>query len=164
MNFVTTFAVVAALLGSALMGGVFFAFSNFVMKALGRLPVPDGIAAMQSINVVVINPVFLGTFVGTAVISALVAVLAVAGWGASSAPYMLLGSLFYLGGTFLVTGLGNVPLNHRLAAVSQTDPAAQALWHYYLDRWTMLNTLRTISALLAALMFIVGLLQSGNTL
>ena len=31
-------------------GGVFFAFSTFVMKALARLPHAQAIAAMQSIN------------------------------------------------------------------------------------------------------------------
>ena len=30
---------------------MFFAFSTFVMQALARLPPPQGIAAMQSINV-----------------------------------------------------------------------------------------------------------------
>ena len=35
-----------------------------------------------------------------------------------------IGALFYLVGTFLVTALGNVPLNDQLAAVSATDPAA----------------------------------------
>ena len=58
-----------ALLGSALVGGVFFAFSSFVMKALSRLPAAEGIAAMQSINVVVLNPSFLGAFMGTAILS-----------------------------------------------------------------------------------------------
>jgi uncharacterized membrane protein len=58
MNLLTTFAVVIALLGSALIGGIFFAFSSFVMKALARVPSPEGIAAMQSINVVVLNPSF----------------------------------------------------------------------------------------------------------
>ncbi len=43
-------------LGSALVAGVFFAFSTFVMKALGRLQPEQGIAAMQSINVTVLNP------------------------------------------------------------------------------------------------------------
>jgi len=43
-------------LGSGLIAGAFFAFSTFVMGALGRLPAAHGIAAMQSINVVVINP------------------------------------------------------------------------------------------------------------
>jgi uncharacterized membrane protein len=42
-------------LGCGLIGGVFFAFPSFVMNALARLPAAQGIAAMQSINVVVIN-------------------------------------------------------------------------------------------------------------
>ncbi len=58
MTSLTSFAATTALLGSALVGGVFFAFSSFVMKALARVPSPEGIAAMQSINVVVINPSF----------------------------------------------------------------------------------------------------------
>ena len=40
----------AALLGSALIGGIFFAFSSFVMKALARVPSSEGIETMQSIN------------------------------------------------------------------------------------------------------------------
>jgi uncharacterized membrane protein len=53
-------------LGCGLMAGVFFAFSAFVMNALARLPPPQGIAAMQSINVAVINPWFFVAFFGTA--------------------------------------------------------------------------------------------------
>jgi uncharacterized membrane protein len=55
-----------AALGCGLVAGVFFAFSTFVMKALARLPAPQGIAAMQSINVIVINPWFMTAFLGTA--------------------------------------------------------------------------------------------------
>ena len=60
-----TITLVAAL-GCGLMAGLFFAFSVSVMKALGRLPSAEGIAAMQSINVAIINPVFLAAFFGTA--------------------------------------------------------------------------------------------------
>ena len=60
-------------LGSALMAGTFFAFSNFVMPALGKLPAEQGLAAMQSINRVVLNPLFLSVFVGTAVAAAILA-------------------------------------------------------------------------------------------
>ena len=59
-----------ALLGSALVGGIFFAFSSFIMKALADVPSAEGIGAMQSINVVVINRSFLGAFSGTAVLFA----------------------------------------------------------------------------------------------
>lgn len=54
-------------LGSGLMAGVFFAFSTSVMKALDQLPPNESIAAMQSINVAIINPLFLSVFLGTAV-------------------------------------------------------------------------------------------------
>jgi uncharacterized membrane protein len=37
----------AAAVGSGLIGGVFFAFSAFVMAALARLPASGGIAAMS---------------------------------------------------------------------------------------------------------------------
>ncbi len=53
MNPLIPLVGITVLLGSALVGGVFFAFSSFVMKALARVPSPEGIAAMQSINVVI---------------------------------------------------------------------------------------------------------------
>ena len=162
MNLLTTVAVAAALLGCALIGGVFFAFSSFVMKALARMPSREGIAAMQSINVVVINPTFLGVFLGTAVLCLLVAALAVLSWGTSAPPYLLAGSASYLTGTYLLTGVGNVPLNERLAAVSVLDQAADSLWEHYLDRWTLLNTVRTGAAAFAALMLVLGLLNGGG--
>ena len=162
MSSLTTIAVVLALLGSALVGGVFFAFSSFVMKALARMPSREGIAAMQSINVVVINPTFLGVFLGTAAVCLLVAVLALRFWGTSLALFLLAGAASYLIGTYLLTGLGNVPLNKRLAAVSASDQGADSLWQHYLDRWTLLNTVRTGAAAVAALMFALGLLHSGD--
>ena len=42
-------AVAVATVGSALIAGVFFAFSTFVITALSRLPAEQGVAAMQSI-------------------------------------------------------------------------------------------------------------------
>ena len=149
------------LLGSALVGGVFFAFSSFVMKALAGLPSSRGIAAMQSINIVVINPSFLGAFMGTTVLSLMMAGLAFARWDHPTAELFLGGSIFYFLGTFLVTMFGNVPLNDQLAAVSDTDPAAIELWEHYLDRWTMWNHIRTGAAMLAALLYTVGLMQGA---
>ena len=151
-----------ALLGSALVGGVFFTFSSFVMKALGRLPSPEGIAAMQSINVVVINRSFLGAFMGTAVLSLVMAGFAFSGWGRPSALFFLGGAIFYFVGTFLVTALGNVPLNNQLAIVSATDPATHDVWAHYLDRWTTWNHVRTAAAMAAALLYLLGLMQHAG--
>ncbi len=158
MNSIVSVAVVAALLGSALVGGVFFAFSSFVMKALARLPSKEGIAAMQSINVVVINPSFLGLFVGTAVLSVVVAALTLFEWSHPSALLLLCGAICYIAGTFLVTVMGNVPLNNQLAATEPTSPDAATLWEHYLLRWTRWNHLRTLAAFTAALFYIAGLI------
>lgn len=79
-----------------------------------------------------------------------------------SPPFFVAGALLYLVGTFLVTGLGNVPLNNQLAAVSAADPGAVPVWEHYLDRWTSLNTIRTGSAAAAVLLFTVGLLQNSS--
>jgi len=148
-----------ALLGSALVGGIFFAFSSFIMKALARVPTAEGMVAMQSINVVVLNPSFLGAFVGTAVLSLGAVGLALAGWGRPSAAFFLGGAIFYLVGTFGVTAFGNIPLNNQLAAVPATDPGARDVWEHYLGRWTRWNHVRTAAAMAAALLYSLGLMQ-----
>src|SRR2546423_4684273 len=89
-------------LGCGLIAGVFFAFSAFVMKALARTPSAQGITAMQSINVAVINPLFLAAFLGTAVGCAALIVSSVLAWPKPGGTYMLAGSLLYLVGTILV--------------------------------------------------------------
>lgn len=161
MSSVTTVTAILALIGSGIVGGVFFAFSSFVMKALARMPAPEGIAAMQSINVVVINPSFLGAFMGTALLSVAVVVLVSQAGSHSSAMFLIGGATFYLAGTFLVTIFGNVPMNDQLAAVSAADPGAVELWNHYLDRWTMWNHLRTAAATVAALFYALGLMQNA---
>ena len=158
MNALTDFAAIIALLGSALIAGVFFAFSSFIMKALAKLPSSEGIAAMQSINVVVLNRSFLGVFMGTAAISLLIIALTILQWGQAATVWFVLGGALYFVGTFLVTAMGNVPLNNRLADLSATDEASASVWAHYLERWTHLNTVRTVAATAAALMFVIGLI------
>ena len=148
-----------ALLGSALVGGIFFAFSSFIMKALARVPTAEGIVAMQSINVVVLNASFLGAFIGTAVLSLGAGGLALAGWGRPSASFFLGGAIFYLVGTFGVTAFGNIPLNNQMAAVAATDPGSRDVWEHYLVRWTRWNHVRTAAAMAAALLYSLGLMN-----
>ena len=69
----------------------FFAFSTFVMKALSQLPAEQGVAAMQRINEVVMNPVFLGLFVGTAVLAGLCIFAAFFPWGTTRSSLLLTG-------------------------------------------------------------------------
>ena len=160
MSSLITAATIAALVGSALIGGIFFAFSNFVMKALERVPPNEGILAMQTINVTVLNRWFLGVFMGTALICLVLAVNAIIGWEAAHSPYVLGGAVAYIGGTWFVTALGNVPLNDRLAGAEAESPESNAIWAHYLRRWTKLNTQRTGAALVAAVLFSIGLINA----
>jgi uncharacterized membrane protein len=111
-----------AALGSGLMAGVFSAFSAFVMKALARLPGGEGIAAMQSINVVVVNPWFMTAFLGTAAVYLLALISVPFRWNQPSATCLLAGGVLYLIGTLWVTIAFNVPRNEALARVAPTDP------------------------------------------
>lgn len=103
-----------AALGCGLIAGVFFAFSTFVMKALAQQPPSQGIAAMQSINITVINPWFMTAFLGTGVACIVLIVSLLLKWQQPGAAYLLVGSLLYLIGTFGVTIVCNVPLNDAL--------------------------------------------------
>ena len=144
-------------LGCGLIAGAFFAFSTFIMKALGNIPAPQGIAAMQSINLVVINPAFLGVFVGTAAVCMGVIVAAGLRWQDPGALLLILGSLLYVAGTFGVTMLCNVPLNDALAVVEPASAAGAKLWDRYLTSWTVWNHVRTIAALAAAASLTIAL-------
>jgi len=146
-------------LGCGLTAGVFFAFSSFVMKALGRIPPARGIASMQSINVAVINPSFFGVFFGTAVICLYLAVRSVLKWGQPGASLVLAACLLYLVGTILVTIAFNVPLNDALAGVKPESAEGARLWATYLTRWTAWNHVRALAALAAAALFTLDLCQ-----
>lgn len=149
--------VLAAALGTAIVGGMFYAFSSFVMRALGKLPPEQGIAAMNSINVVVITPSFMLVFMGSALLCLLLAVAGPYAWWPQPSGKLVLGaSLLYVLGCFGLTMALNQPMNLRLAAL----PAGQALayWPQYLEAWTLWNHVRTAASLLAAGLFIAALL------
>jgi uncharacterized membrane protein len=150
-------AIFAAALGAGLVAGIFFAFSTFVMGALGRLPQAAGISAMQSINVVVINPVFLSVFMGTALLSVVLSIAALIGWSVPKSLYLIAASTLYVVGCFLVTMLCNVPLNNALAAVASESADGARVWARYLTEWTNWNTVRTAASLAASIFFILAL-------
>lgn len=119
-------------LGCGLVAGIFFAFSTFVMSALGRLQSAQGIAAMQAINITVINPWFMTVFLGTSTICLFLGISSLFEKQQPGAVYLFVGSLLYLVGTLLVTMLFNVPMNDALEAVTPNSAEAARLWSNYL--------------------------------
>jgi uncharacterized membrane protein len=150
-------ATLATALGCGLVAGVFFAFSTFVMAALRRLKLEEGIAAMQSINIVAVTPVFMTALFGTAVASLALAVWAVISWGERYAALVLAGGVLYLLGTVGVTMVCNVPLNNRLATVHPQGADVATYWNEYVTKWTAWNHVRTVAALAAAAALTIAL-------
>jgi uncharacterized membrane protein len=150
--------VILCALGSGAIGGVFFAFSNFVMPALARLASAEGIHVMQAINVTVLNRLFLGTFMGTGALSIAAIVVALLRWDGVGSLCAALGGATYVLGSILVTMRGNVPLNNALMRVTQADALGEAVWRTYLRDWTKWNTIRTIACFIAMVLFIVALI------
>ena len=145
-------------LGCGLNGGVFFGFSSFIMTALGRLPPPQGIAAMQSINVYAVTPVFMMALFGTALAS-IGLIVATLYRSPAASGYLLGGSALYLVGTILVTIIFNVPRNNALAGVDPESADGPRVWADYLVTWTMWNHVRTVSGLAAAALLTLALMR-----
>lgn len=147
--------IFAAAIGSGVVGGVLYAFSSFVMSALGRIPPEQGAAAMKAINVTVINLTFMSAFMGTALVCLVLAGGSFFWWGRMGGTLILAASLIYVVGCFGVTMVFNVPLNDQLAAVAPAREAA--LWSRYLDVWTAWNHVRTAASIVSAILFTAAL-------
>lgn len=162
MDRLTSVLTLLSALGAALLAGNFFAFSAFVLKALGGLSAERGIVAMQAVTLAIKGPVFLGLFFGTAALCAGLGGLALLNWAAPGSPYLLAGALFFLIGTFAVTVMRNVPLNRQLAAASPDAREGHDLWRGFQSSWAFWNHVRTVAAALACASFILALTEIGN--
>lgn len=144
---------VAAAIGSGLTAGVFFAFSSFIMAAFARLPPEQGIAAMNSISVTVINPAFMIALFGPGLLALILAALSLGSLGTAGGKLVMAAALIYVIGCIGVTMICNVPLNDALAAVEAGTPEASKLWARYLSDWTLWNHVRTVASIVAAVLF-----------
>lgn len=140
-----------------LVAGFFFAFSTCVMKALARLPAAQGVAAMQSINVVVINPFVMAALFGTAVACGVLVIASVVEWGEPYALYLLVGGLVYLAGAIVLTGAYHVPRNDALATLDPNRADSARHWDRYVRTWTVWNHVRTIAPLASAAILTIAL-------
>lgn len=148
--------VIACALGSALSAGVFLAFSSFVMAALARIENPSGIAAMQSINITVINPVFMSLLFGSGLVSM---GLATWQWWYSPDPGVMLmvaGAAIYVIGVLGITMVFNVPMNDQLAALDPRVAEASDYWRFYLQNWTFWNHGRCLAGIASAALMILS--------
>lgn len=145
-------------LGYAMVGGVFLAFSDFIMRALSVTSGQGGVEAMQAINREVFRWVFMVLFLGLVPVSLLIAAYGAIVVGHGPGQVMMLAGLVYFVGCFGVTVFFNVPMNEKLAGMETSADATLDYWtRTYLPRWTLWNTVRTIACGLSAALLLVSL-------
>lgn len=148
-----------SILAYALVGGVFLAFSDFIMRSLSMTSGASGVEAMQVINREVFRWVFMTLFIGMAAASLVIVGYAAIVLSGPASILILLSGVVYLLGCFGVTVLFNVPMNDALARMAPSSEATRDYWTgTYLPRWTFWNTVRTVACGVSAALLLYGLL------
>jgi uncharacterized membrane protein len=154
--------LVAAISTAALQAGLYYAFACAVLPGLARGDDRTFVAVMQQVNVAIINPWFMITFLGAPVLAALAAVLSLGGTNRAQLAWAAFGAVFAVA-TFVITVAVNVPLNDALAAAGDPDritdlAAARAAFAPW-GRW---NTMRAVTSTLAVGCLALALLEHGR--
>ena len=138
---------------SAILAGVFFAFSSFIMTALGNIEPSAGIKAMQRINIDVFCWPFFALFFGTPFLSFYIGAYALLNLPLSESTLFFIAGLIQIIGSLLVTLFGNVPLNNSLAKLDPNAVDSHTAWKKYLVTWTRWNHLRALACLTTSIIY-----------
>ena len=152
---VTRTLTAVSAVGAGTAGGVFFAFSTFVMSGLDRLTATGSIEAMQAINAAAPSAWFMSVLFGTALLAAGLAVGSALHLDEPAAVLRLIGGAVYLVSILLTIGY-HVPRNEALDRLDPHSADAAARWSSYLTGWTAWNHLRTLTAVAACALFVAA--------
>ncbi|MEV5001618.1 DUF1772 domain-containing protein [Nocardioides sp. LML1-1-1.1] len=130
----SNYLLAAGTAGTGLVAGIFLAFATAVMPGLARGDDRTFVAAMQHVNVAIVNPLFVSVFVAPLVLLGVAVFTGPARW------WVLAALVLYVV-TVLVTGAGNIPLNDALAAAGPGEDAAAR--QAFEDPWNRLHLVRT---------------------
>ncbi len=163
MPTLTNIILVITATTTALMAGLFYAFSCSVNLGLARLSNAEYISAMQSINRAIQNPIFFAAFFAAPILLPLSVFLHYGQPLSMRFWFLLAATIIYLIGTFGVTIFGNVPLNNtldRFDLQSATEEEIDVQRGNFEGRWNNLNTVRTVSSTLAIILIVLACLNS----
>jgi len=125
--------LLAATVATGLQAGTYYTWASGVMPGLAKVDDRAFVSSMNHINVAIVNPVFMLTFLGAPALAA--AAVATSAPGARG--WAIAGLALALG-TVVVTAAGNVPLNDALAAGGSRADFETA--------WVHWNVVRTVTS------------------
>ena len=158
--------LIAATMTMGLMAGVFGIYGNAIMPGLRRTDDRTFVAAFQSIDRAIINPVFMVTFFGALAFTALAALLHVTGDQRPMLPWIGAALVLYLF-VFVITIGVNVPRNNEIKAAGDVDRMTDLRGvreRFDEARWVRWNHLRTFASTVAFGLLAWALVESGKTL
>ncbi|MEM9377015.1 MAG: anthrone oxygenase family protein [Pseudomonadota bacterium] len=141
---------------SAVVGGVFSAFSEFIMRGLLRAEPASGIEAMQHINRTVLRSQFVAGIMVITPMSIAMGVYAASSVDGAARVALITAPLVYAPTVFLMTVCGNVPMNNRLDQLDHRSANAATYWRTYGRDWTRLNHVRTFGSVLTAGLYLIA--------
>ncbi|NLR61798.1 DUF1772 domain-containing protein [Chitinophaga polysaccharea] len=149
--------LILATVSAGLITGLLFVFLIAINPAFTRLPDTAYIAAMQAINRVIVNPLFIFNFLGAGILLPLAAFMDGNWW-------LWMAAALYVFGVLGVTIGGNIPLNSVLDKFpldTATPEAAASARTAFATPWNKWHAVRTYAALLAFILEVVTCVYRG---
>lgn len=150
---IQTTLLIFASISSAMLGGIYFIFSNTVMPTLKKIS--TGPEVMQIINRIIQNAGFFVLFFGSFLSAIFLICLSIMGVSSISLSTYI-GSLL-VASAFISTIFVNVPLNNLLDKHDKSSKEIGETWAHYLDKWVWWNHLRTVFCSAGALCLLIEL-------
>jgi len=144
-----------AIISFGFIGGVYFAFSFFVMQSLKKTGDSDAIRTMNAINVVILKSPFMLLFFFSSFIAFILFLENLILYKIISNEGFA--SLIFLVGMFICTATKNVPLNNKLADFDFNDSNRnpEIEWNDYYKNWIKWNHIRTASCFLSMVLLLI---------
>ena len=140
-----TLIIIVAILSTGLMAGIFFTWTNAVKPGIGTLDDMTYMKAFQAMNRLILNPLFYIVFILPVLTISISTYMSFGSTKLYVFELFLLSTLLYVLCVFLITILGNIPLNELLE-----------------NKWNNFNLIRTVSSFISFLLLVICLFFIKN--
>ena len=156
-----TIILALAILFTGLMAGIFFTWSNAVKPGIGKLSDLEYLRAFQSMNRVILNNTFKFIFGGAIITTGLLPIFYFNLYPNNIFWVFISAFVLYGVGAFIVTIIGNIPLNELLDKTSLESISLDELKRLRTSievKWNNFNLIRSISSLVSFILLILSIL------
>lgn len=143
------------------MSGIFFTWTNAVKPGIGKLDNITYLNAFKSMNKVILNPLFFIVFILPILTIPISTFLSFDSTKNYVFELLLISSIIYFTGVFLVTVLGNIPLNELLDRTDLNKLSQKELDTFRKkieNKWNKFNLVRTLTSFISFLLSTICLI------